>query len=64
MADPSAAAKDALAALRAMSSTEYVFGSTAGALSASVVFSPVVASFAFVNGILGERYFKERTRGQ
>lgn len=64
MADPSAAARDALVALRAMGSTEYVLGSTAGALSASVVFSPVVASFAFVNGILHERYFKEGARGQ
>ena len=61
--DPSAASR-ALAALRTMSSTEYVFGSIAGALSASVVYSPIVASVSFVNGVLFERYFRDGSRGQ
>lgn len=66
-ADPGAAARArSLAALRGMSSPQYVLNSTGGALAASIVFSPVVASFAFVSGILSERYFNRdgQARGQ
>ena len=55
-----------LAALRSLSSTDYVLGKTLAATRSAVVFSPVIASFSFVNGLIAERYFNKagQSRGQ